>query len=72
LRRAFGETGPFGEHAKADRDRPPILPLSLAIEMEIHQKSGRLVIVPDQVTHQHIQDIIVDGNDFSKSRHAAV
>jgi hypothetical protein len=72
LRRAFRETSCFCEHAKASCDWLPFLPLSLAIEVEIYQKSARLVIVADQITHQHVQNVIVDGNDFPKSRHAAV
>jgi len=70
LSRAFRKTCGRRDHAKAGRNRSPFLPLSLAVEIEIYQKSGGLVIVADQIRHQHIQNIIVDGNGFAKSRHA--
>jgi hypothetical protein len=27
------------------------------------------LIVPDQITHEHIQDVIVNGNGAFKTRH---
>jgi hypothetical protein len=72
LSRAFRKTCGLRDHAKAGCNRSPFLPLSLAVEIEICQKSGGLVIVTDQIAHQDIQNIIVDWNGFAKARHAAV
>jgi hypothetical protein len=72
LHRAFRKACGLCDHAKAGCNRSPLLPLSLAVEIEIYQKSGGLVIVTNQIAHQHIQNIIVDWNGFAKSRHATV
>jgi hypothetical protein len=36
--------------------------------MEVNDKSGGLLIVPDQITHQHIQHVIVDRNAALETR----
>ena len=41
---------------------------SLAVEMQINKVSGRLLIVSDKITHQDIEHVIIDRNDF-KARH---
>jgi hypothetical protein len=43
----------------------------LAVEIQINQIRGWLLIMPNQVAHQHIEKVIVDGNGFAKSGHGA-
>jgi alkyl hydroperoxide reductase subunit AhpF len=35
--------------------------------MQVNHKRGGLLIVPDQITHQHIQNVNVDGNAVFES-----
>ena len=37
--------------------------------MKIDQKSSRLMVVPDQIAHQNIEDVIVDRDRFTEARH---
>ena len=47
----------------------PVASNSLAIEMEISKVGGGLLIVSDQVAHQHVQNVVVNGNDLFEARH---
>lgn len=67
LHRTFGKPGTFCNQAQAGRDRFPSLPLRGAVEMEVNQKGRRLSIMPDQVTHQDIEDVIVDRDALAKN-----
>ena len=42
----------------------------MTIKMKINQVCGRLLIVTDNVTHQHINDVIINGNSFLETRHS--
>ncbi len=48
---ALGKAGRVGKHAYARDDRFPFLPRGLPVKIQINQKSGRLLIVPDNVPH---------------------
>jgi hypothetical protein len=37
--------------------------------VEIDEKGARLLIVPDQIPHQDIQNIVVHPNTFTETRH---
>jgi hypothetical protein len=37
--------------------------------MEISKVGGRLLIVRDQVAHQHVEDVVVNGNGSFEARH---
>lgn len=39
--------------------------------MQINQISGWFLIVPNQIAHQNVENVIVDGNGFAKSGHDA-
>ncbi len=58
-----------GNHTKTCRHRFPSLPRSLAVKIQINQISGRLLIVPDQIAHQHVEHVIVYGNGLFETRH---
>ncbi len=70
LHRAFRKAGCLGDQAQAGGDRFPSLPLRGAVKMEVNQKGRRLSIVPDQVTHQDIEDVIVDWDGLAGTRHS--
>jgi len=40
----------------------------LAVKVQVNDKRGGLLIVPDQIAHEHIQDVIVDGNSAFETR----
>jgi hypothetical protein len=69
LDRTFGKPGSFRDHPQAGADWLPSLPFGLAVEMKINQKRGRLVVVTNQVTHQDVQDIIVDRDRLAETGH---
>jgi len=37
--------------------------------VQVNHKRRRLLIVPDQIAHQHIENVIVDGYGAFKTRH---
>ena len=48
---ALGKAGRIGKHSQARSDRFPFFPRGLRVKIQIHQKSGRLLVVPDNVPH---------------------
>ena len=68
---AFGKPGCVGKRSYARDDWLPFLPRDLAIKIQINQLSGWLLIVPDQIAHQDIENVIIDGNGLAESRHGA-
>jgi hypothetical protein len=69
LHRAFRQTCSFCDRAQALRDWSPILSFTLPIKVEINEKGPRLLIVPDQITHQNIQNVVVDRDAFAVTWH---
>jgi hypothetical protein len=67
---AFGESGCVGNCAHTGADMAPFASSGLAIKVQINQEGGRLLIVADQITHQDVENVIVNWNGFAKSRHA--
>ena len=68
---AFGESGCVGDRAHTGADVAPFISCGLAVKVQVNHKRGRLLIVPDQIAHQHIQHVIVDGNGAFETRHKA-
>ena len=66
---AFGESCCVRDGAHTGANVAQFISCGLAVKMQVNHKSGGLLIVPDQITHQDIQHVIVDGNGFSKTRH---
>lgn len=58
-----------GNHTETCRDRIPSLADGLAVEIQINQICGRLLVVPDQIAHQHVEHVIVDRNGLFETRH---
>lgn len=67
--RAFGESRCISDCAHTGADQSPLVSCSLAVKVHVNHKRGGLLIVPDQVAHQHIQEVIVDGNGAFETRH---
>jgi hypothetical protein len=40
-----------------------------AIEIKIDQESARLLIVPHQIAHQNIENVVIDWNSSVEARH---
>ena len=70
LDRTFGKPRPFRDRPQTERHRSPVLLLRGSIKMEVNQKSCRLLIMPDQVTHQDVEHIVIDRDCSVKARHA--
>ena len=66
---AFGKTGRVGKRAETRDDPSPFGPRSLSVKIQINQISGWLLIVPDQIAHQDVENVVVDGNGLFKARH---
>ena len=59
---AFRESACVGNCAHTGANVTPFISCGLAVKMQVNHKRGGLLIVPDQITHQHIQNVNVDGN----------
>ena len=66
---AFGKSCCVGDRAHTGADVTPFVSCSLAVKVQVNHKSGRLLIVPDQIAHEHIENVIVDRNGLSETRH---
>ena len=66
---AFRKSGCIGDHAQTGIDVAPFVSRGLAIKMQVNQERGRLLVVPDQIAHQHIEHVIVDRNAAFETRH---
>ena len=69
LHRAFGKAGFSGEHAETGFDRLPALADSPAGKIKIEEECRRLLIMSDDIAHEHIQDVIIDGHGLVEARH---
>src|SRR4026207_292895 len=57
---AFEKAGRAGKRSYARDDRFPFLSRGLAVKIQINQISGWLLVVPDQIAHQDIENVIVN------------
>lgn len=69
LHRAFRQARSFRDRAQTLRDRSPVRSLACPIKMKVDEKSARLLIVPDQITHQDVQDIVIDRDSPAETWH---
>ena len=60
----------LGERAQAGLDRFPFRAGGPAEEMEVDEIRSRLAIVADNVSHENVEDVIVDWNGFAEAGHA--
>src|SRR5439155_8846239 len=69
---AFGKARCVGKRSYARDESFPILPRGLAIKIQINQISGWLLIVPDYIAHQDIENVIVEWKGLAEARHSFV
>jgi hypothetical protein len=67
---AFGKAGCIGDGAHTGVDGTPFISRSLTEEVQVNNERGWLLIVSDQIPHQHIKHVIVDRNGPFETRHA--
>ena len=63
----FGKACRVGKRSQTLDDRFPFLPHGLSVK--INHIGDRLLIVPDQIAHQDVENVIVDGNCFAEAVH---
>ena len=66
---AFRQSSSISDGSNAHWNGFPVASNSLAIEMEINEVGGGPLIVRDQVAHQHVEDVVVNGNGSFEARH---
>jgi len=69
---AFGQAGRFGYVAQARFHWPPAGPRRRSIKMKINQKCGRPLVMADQITHEDVEHVRVNGHEMSSARHATI
>jgi hypothetical protein len=45
----------------------PFISCEVRVKVQVNDKRGWPLIVPDQITHQHIENVSVDGNAVFES-----
>jgi len=43
-----------------------------SVQKQINEKSGRALVVADNIAHENIQNVIVDRNDAAETGHRAI
>ncbi len=66
---AFGQSGCVGDRAHTDADVAPLVSCGLAVKVQVNRKRGRFLVVTDQIAHQHVEHVIVDGNGAFETGH---
>lgn len=66
---AFAQTSFIGQHAQAGIDRLPALASGASGKIKIDEECRRLLIVSDDIAHQHIQNVIIDRHGLMETRH---
>ena len=66
---AFREASCVGDCAHTGADGAPFISPGLAVQVQVNEKCGGLLVVPDQIPHQHVEHVIVDGNGLLKAGH---
>jgi len=67
---ALGKAGPIRERAQTCSDWFPSSARGLAVKVKINQISGGLLIVPNKVAHQNIENVVIDGNGLFEAGHS--
>ena len=68
----LGKPGFVGQNAQAGIDRSPALASSAAGKIEIDEECRRLLIVSDNIAHEHIQNVIIDRHGLMEARHTRI
>ena len=68
----FGQAGFIGQHAQTGIYRSPALASGASGKIKINEKRRRLLIVSDDIAHQHIEDVIIDRHGLMEARHNCI
>lgn len=71
LHSALRQAGTVGDRAHTARDRLPVTLFRRAIKMKINKKSSRLLIMPHEIAHQNIEDVIIHWNSSAEASHGS-
>lgn len=66
---AFGKAGFIGQRAQAGFDRLPVLAGGAAGKIKVNEEGRRLLVVPDDIAHEHVENVIIDWHGSVKARH---
>jgi hypothetical protein len=66
---ALGKACRIAKSSYTRGNRSPFLPRGLSVKIQIDQISRWSLIVPDQIAHQDIENVIVNGNGLFEARH---
>ena len=69
LHGAFRKPGRIRECAQACRDRFPFIPRALTVKIQIDEVRRRLAVVPDDIAHQDVDDVVVDRDGLAEAWH---
>lgn len=69
LHSALRKAGFIGQHAQTGFNRSPVLADGAAGKIEINEEGSRLLIVPDDIAHEHVKNVIIDWNGSVEARH---
>lgn|GEM_PF-3178784 len=72
LHRTFGKPGFIGQHAQTRSDRVPSLTGSAAGKIQVNKKGRGLLIVSDDIAHEHVENVIIDRHGLAKARHGRI
>jgi len=72
LHGTFGQADFFGQHAQTGIDRSPVLASGASGKIKIDQECRRLLIVSDDIAHQHIQNVVIDRDGLMEARHNCI
>jgi hypothetical protein len=72
LHGTFGKSGFIGQHAQAGIDRSPALASGAPGKIKIDEECRRLLIMSDNIAHEHIQNVIIDRHGLMEARHARI
>ena len=65
----FGQAGFICQHAQAGFDWSPTSASGAAGKIKIDEECRRLLIVSDDIAHEHVQDVIIDRHGLVEARH---
>jgi hypothetical protein len=65
---AFRKPGDVRDSAHTGTDGAPLGSCGLGVKVEINKIRRRFLIVANQIAHQHIDDVIINGDRLFKAR----
>ena len=66
---ALGKAGRVGKRTQTRSDGFPFVPSSLPVKIEIDEISRRSLVVPNEIAHQDVENVIVESNGLFEARH---